>query len=307
MKYVSGACNRIRKHGPLAGLRVALSEGIEIFLQRIGQHVNYGESPFNEDWDILILLDACRYDLFKEYAPKHDLYSEFNSIESRYSPASTTKEWIRKVYHDGSEDVLAETHLVSANGFEQEELSLSKFGEITPVWEHHDSKLGTIPPDVVTDAAIHVGRTTDCSKLIVHYMQPHAPFVHASGKFDSVNEAPAEGKSQNIWEGLRTGRFELDNVWSDYGKNLLTALDEVERLVQNINGKVAISADHANAIGEFGVYGHPSYVPLPSLKRVPWVCLQATDEQTDHPDDPIMPGVTGSDLDEHLHDLGYRT
>ena len=305
MKYLSGFYGRINKHGLIRGLKTSASEGVEIGLKHVGKYLNFGDQPFDEDWDILILLDACRYDLFQEFASEHPLYNEFTSVSSRYSPASTSMEWMQKVYRDGPSDVLQDTHLVSANGWEPKELTPAEFGEISPVWEEHNSDVGTIPPDIVTDAVIHAGRTTDCPHLIVHYMQPHAPFLHVDGKYDSQNTVPGQGKSQNVWEGLREGRYNQTEVWEDYGENLLLVLDEIQRLIRNIDGNVVISADHGNAIGEFGVYGHPAYVPLPSLKRVPWVRLQAVDRETAHPDDPVTPGISNHDVEEHLRDLGY--
>lgn len=305
MKYISGAVQRIQEHGVFTGSKVAGSEGIELLWRRVGKHVNYGEGPFTADWDILILLDACRYDLFEEFALNHSIANKFESVDSRYSPASTSIEWMNKVYKKAPQSILEDIHLVSGNGFEPQELDLDKFGAVSPVWEAHDSELKTIPPDRVTDAAIHAGRNTNCSRLIVHYMQPHAPFSHCLGKYNSVNEKPGQGRSQNVWEGLRTGQFDHENVWQDYGENLRTALDEVERLVTNISGSTVISADHGNAIGQWGVYGHPGHAPIPSLKRVPWVRLEASDNETVFPENPVTTGVSDTDVEDHLRDLGY--
>lgn len=35
-------------------------------LNRMGHLFNYGITPFEREWDILIIIDACRYGLFKE-------------------------------------------------------------------------------------------------------------------------------------------------------------------------------------------------------------------------------------------------
>lgn len=302
---INNICDHIREHGLYSGLKLSGTRGIELSLMTAGKRWNFGQKPFTEDWDVLILLDACRYDLFQEFASDHSIYNSFSSIESRYSCASTSIEWIRKVYRDGPRDVLSDTHLVSANGWEPKELNLEIFGTVSPVWEYESENKPTIPPDVVTDAAINAGRTTDCSRMIVHYMQPHAPFLHVPGKYDSINERPGDGKSQNVWEGLREGKFDQDEVWNDYGQNLLTGLDEVERLVSNVSGKCIISADHANALGEWGVYGHPKYVIHPTVKKVPWVRFEATDKQTSDPEQPVEKGVTDVDVESHLRDLGY--
>jgi hypothetical protein len=136
-------------------------------------------------------------------------------------------------------------------------------------------------------------------------MQPHAPFLNSLGKYDSINKNKGEGNSQNVWSGLQQGKYTKEEIWSDYGQNLRMVLDEVKRLVNNIDGSVVISADHGNAIGEFGIYGHPGYVPVPALKRVPWVRLDAADNWTVEPENPIKPGLSNTQVEEHLQDLGY--
>lgn len=305
MSYLRGIYRNLQMKGLRKGLRLSYSVGSELFLSWVGESWNYGKAPFEEEWDVLVLLDACRFDLFDEFVTNHQIYERLKRVDSRYSCASTSREWIKKVYAEAPDYKLLDIHLVSANGWEPRELDLSVFGGVTPVWEHHDPELGTVPPEVVTDAAINTGRTSECSRLVIHYMQPHAPFIHVSGKYNSVNKAPGEGKSQNVWEGLRQGEYDVDEVWADYGQNLLAVLDEVERLVDNIDGSVVITADHGNAIGEFGIYGHPSHVPLPSLKRVPWARLEAQDENTSEPDSPETPGISDADVEDHLRNLGY--
>jgi hypothetical protein len=49
-------------------------------LQETGKRVNFGTNVYDHDWDVLILLDACRYDLFQEFAPGHDIYDRFGSV-----------------------------------------------------------------------------------------------------------------------------------------------------------------------------------------------------------------------------------
>lgn len=305
-RYAQSFYRHLNELGPINGMEVTLSKAFERLLMRVGKSWNFGRNQLNADFDVLVILDACRNDLFEEFAPKHPLYDQFKSVGSVYSCASSSREWIQKVYGTASQTKLANIHLVSGNGWETKEVDLSSFGNVTPVWERHDSELGTIPPQEVTDAAINAGRTTNCQRLVVHYMQPHAPFLHTTGKYNSVNATPGEGQSQNVWEGLRKGEFSKDEVWTDYGRNLLAVLDQVERLVKNVDGSVVITADHANAVGELGVYGHPDYVCLPALKYVPWVRLDATDMRSYEPEDPITSSANERDLENHLRDLGYK-
>jgi hypothetical protein len=84
-------------------------------------------------------------------------------------------------------------------------------------------------------------------------------------------------------------------------------LDDVALLLENMDAEtVVISADHGNALGEFGFYGHPPHSPLPSVRRVPWVETTATDsgdyEPTQEADGEVP---TGEEVESRLKDLGY--
>ena len=109
------------------------------------------------------------------------------------------------------------------------------------------------------------------------------------------------GGSHDVWFGLQLGEFDREEVWHDYGKNLLRVLDEVERLVKHVSGSVVITADHANAMGEFGQYGHPGYVPVPALKRVPWVRLTGEGEPY-NPEELVLEEPESGDTDEMVKD-----
>ena len=65
------------------------------------------------------------------------------------------------------------------------------------------------------------------------------------------------------------------------------------------------SADHGEAFGEWGQYGHPNASPLPVVKKVPWVETTASDTNTHTPAEESQGATT--DVKEHLADLGYRT
>jgi len=69
---------------------------------------------------------------------------------------------------------------------------------------------------------------------------------------------------------------------------------------------VVISSDHGNAIGEWGCYGHRPYVPLPAVKRVPWVETSAVDESTHEPDVEDLGDIDAETVDKRLEALGYK-
>jgi len=305
MSKLGSARELFKEHG-IGGAKIVAEEGFRSFLQTVGHHFNYGHNFVTDDWDILIILDACRADLFREEIKSHPLKEKLDTIDQVYSPASTSKEFMEKCYTQLSDEELSDIHLITANGWEDECLDTSRFHGIERVWEeYHDPSIGNTPPEPVTDAAINAYRQSNASRFIIHYLQPHAPFVHCPGKYNSVNRSHGEGNSQNIWKGLQKGIYEESEILDDYAKNLEIVLDQLEILLNNMSGEVLITADHGNAIGDWGIYGHPGYVPLPQLKSVPYVKAHAKNSGSYESDKENLDKKSKIEVSDHLRDLGY--
>jgi hypothetical protein len=305
MAKISTTINLVQEHG-YTGLRIAAERGSRKVLSNLGRYINFGQNPITDEWDILVILDACRMDLFEEVVSQHEIQKNLDSISSTYSCASSSHEFMKKCYGSVSESVLSKTHLITANGWENDAIDVSKFYDIDNVWKyHHNKSVGNTPPQPVTDCAVRAYRESNASKYIIHYLQPHAPFVHCSGKYDSVNKTHGGGNSQNIWKKLQKNQFEKDEIWEDYAENLRIVLDHVKILLENMSGNMLITADHANGMGKWGIYGHPGYVPVPIVKRVPYVRAYATDERTHSPEYECDSTRKDINKQEHLQDLGY--
>lgn len=82
-----------RVRDPKLAARTVVKNG----MQFVGRRVNYGIMPFEREWDVLVVLDACRYDLFEGFTPEHPVYERFESVEPVYSCASATREWLTKL------------------------------------------------------------------------------------------------------------------------------------------------------------------------------------------------------------------
>lgn len=234
----------------------------------IDKNFNYGTNAFEKEWDLLVVLDACRYDLFAEFAPRHSVYELFDSVGRMYSIGSQTPDWVARTFGQADESLLSQTLYISDAGH-AEMVAASGVCDVQHVEENtRNTEGGVLRPEPLTDEAIEQFKTAGAEKFIVHYVQPHAPFLHCVGKYDATVDE--NGHPQNVWNGIRSGRFDKSDVWEDYGQNLLLVLDHVERLLENFEGKVAVTADHGNALGEFGLYGHPGREAAPSIRRVPW-------------------------------------
>jgi hypothetical protein len=179
----------------------------------------------------------------------------------------------------------------------------TRFENVEEVWRYGwDEELNTVPARAMTDVAIHEHRRNKPKRMIVHYMQPHHPFV--PNPMDAgMNRDDLSSPEGNIWSQIKNGEVDPEDVWREYKNNLTYVLDDVSILLENIDAeKVAISADHGNAIGEWGFYGHGD-VPFSVVRQVPWCLTTATDEQTYEPDVEVQ--KRSHNVDEKLEHLGY--
>jgi len=266
------------------------------FRIRGGRHI------FDHSWDVLIILDACRYDMY-------------NKIVGRGNPvlsaASTSTEWMEETFSGSYEETLANTAYISANPFSNQ-LDESRFGLVDHVWsDHWDTDLGTIPPEPVSDHGIAVARSGEYDRVILHYMQPHFPFI-GSEQFGRLGRSTfgLEGQDdgQNVWRMVERGEIDADRAIDAYYDNLRYAYKSVETVLENVDGQVVITADHANALGEWNLWGHRAYVPFKAVREVPWDVRECIDSETyestvseeELTDDEDREGVA-----ERLRSLGY--
>lgn len=300
VQFLLETSDGVREDG-LRGLQFGLSRVTLKLLQFVDGYWKEGTPVYDDEWDVLVVLDACRYDMLNEVSDEYDFLSH---VESRWSRNSVTRLWMESNFTDEYRDEAERTHYVSGNPFSQDKLDEELFSELTEVWRYAWSEPGTVPPRAVTDAAITARRRSN-DRVIAHYMQPHCPFIPAPEICNrkDVDRFGAQPEG-DVWDRLQRGKVDRDAVWSGYLDNLRLALDEVELLLDNVDAeKVVITSDHGNAVGEWGLYGHVPNVPLTCLRRVPWVETSGTDKRTHSPSDSHR--TSDIDREEQLRSLGY--
>lgn len=267
---------------------------------------DYGISPFDLEWDLYVILDACRPDLMGEVADEYDFIGEVQSV---YSNSSTSKVWMERNLRDTpATDDLA---YVSGNPFTGKiPLREREFCVLDEVWRYAwDEDIGTIHPRPLTERVVTHAREGMCDRLMVHYMQPHFPFIpHPDIAGRIVPEDMTNQRTETkLWQLMEKDDIDhsREKVWEAYRDNLRVVLDEVGVLLDNVDAeRVVISADHGNAFGEWTKYGHGD-MPLPCVKRVPLVETTAEDDGTLEPS--LEPSEAGdSTVDERLDNLGYK-
>lgn len=257
----------------------------------------------NEDWDNLIVLDACRYDTFEK---KNTLEGELSKV---YSNASHTWNFLKNNFRNDNSDTVYVTGSPMTTGYEK------YFHKLIHVWKDNwnDEKRTVLPKDI-TEAALKASKDFPDKKLIVHYMQPHYPFI--GDKADDIDVMGSfeygSRDEPSIWERMQFEDLDRDKVIEAYEQNLEVAMPEVERLVEELEGKTVVTADHGNVFGKkiglspMKVFGHPMGVADRELRSVPWLEIDSTDRRevkseenesdNDHEDEEIK---------EKLADLGY--
>ena len=301
-EWAGRTTNRVRSDG-WQGARDSLSELYAGAWRNIGWHVPRGTNVYERDWDTLVILDACRVDLMREIASE---YPFVGGVESFESVGSMSEEWMRKTFTEEYATEMNRTAYVTANVFSRDTLEKRQFHTLDEVWRYAwDEETGTIPPRAVTDRAIEVSREGDHDRLIVHYMQPHHPFV-GDERLNSVEADPfgREGETTAV-DALRRGELSRERFWRAYRSNLNTVLDEVAVLLDSHDADdVVLTSDHGDAVGEWGIYDHPAGCLHPVVKNVPWVETSASDTGEYEPefDDDKKSDV---DIKERLRSLGY--
>lgn len=250
-----------------------------------------------KDWDNLIILDACRYDLFQEVS---DLDGDLSATTSL---GSSTGEFMEKNFSNGK---FPEIVYVSANPNPTE--VDAKFHDVVSLYETEwDDELHTVRPGPVVDAAIRAQEEYPNKRLIVHFLQPHYPWIGPDGKKFHEEYGYGGLTENNIWVRLRNGKIPAECIWNVYRENLEITLEHVQELLDNLMGKTVITSDHGNGFGERGVYGHPDRVYTKPLINVPWLEIEGG------PRKQIVAGEGSSaftvededKLQDQLRDLGY--
>lgn len=257
---------------------------------------------YEKPWDLLIILDACRYDIMEEVVQDYPFIRE---LQHTYSPASSSKEWLQHQFQTKFSKEIKRTSYITGNTFSSEVLSSKDFALLDEVWRYGwDEQTGTVLPRPITDRAISTARKNDPDRMVVHYMQPHFPSLKnpdLGGKVD-----PTENRWINsIWDQLANGEISYETAWDAYKSNLREVLSEVELLVNNTDfDRVVITADHGNGFGERGIYGHPSDRTHPCLRKVPWATTTATDSGEHTPKEYDRDRSEDS-MEDKLAALGY--
>ena len=281
-----------------------------LYHRRLGlrEHNHEGTAIFEEDWDNLLVLDACRYDMFER---RSELPGR---LERRRSSGSATTEFLKA--NIAGRD-LRDTVYVTANPqlYRNRETIHASFHHVVDIWKEEgwDEEQGTVLPETVTEHAKRAAREFPHKRLFVHYMQPHYPFVESATDFDKHHLTTREG--ENVWSQLLLGELDIgrEQVWELYEENLDRALPHIAELMDGLDGKTVVTADHGNMVGERSFplpireWGHPRGTYTDELVTVPWLVFENGPRRTIRPGEPVAQSdaVDEDVVANRLRNLGY--
>lgn len=267
------------------------------------------QNVYEREWDVLILLDCARVDMMEAVKDEYEFIDE---VGEHVTPGTHSPEWMQYTFTDEHRDEVARTLHVTANTYSAEYIDGDALLHLEEVWrDGWDEEHKTVLPRTVTDRAISLYRELSPERTIIHYMQPHTPFVPFPEIDSRQLSGPGVGESggMNVPELAEAG-YTREEIWQFHIENLRYVLDDLEVLLSSIDAdRVVISADHGQALGEKGVWGHPRGSRLKCVRTVPWCVTSAKD--TGEYDPPERTGATASDddelsVEEKLRYLGYR-
>ncbi|MCK5309942.1 MAG: hypothetical protein KAJ64_04785 [Thermoplasmata archaeon] len=279
----------------------------------------------SEPWDYLIILDACRYDIFKEiyqdYLPKGD-------FKKAIAPSLHTMDWLNKAFPDYYDDIVyvsanpyvnSKTKVENTIGFDYE--GTKHFLKVIDAWDWGwDDRVGSIFPDKINKGFFDNFDKYGDKRFVLHYIQPHKPFigdeyikyydvlkstVYADSRKHDVKMQQRKKTLKKTIKDLAIriiiktmGKSFLcklssfihggpqspeDAIWiaegqkgyvNAYRDNLKLALKSAKEIVDKVpSGRILITADHGEFLGEYGRYGHPNDITKPENTEVPWLII----------------------------------
>lgn len=305
-----------------------------------------GTNILDEEWDLAIVLDSCRVDTLEKFIRDWDIpvvknesilsvgsmsaewilntFNQSHKSEIENCILISGNSWSENIFkhkfHQHSNHHFPRIlrgfpkwRPVSADDF--------KYFECITLSQYPDEFIhpqGSQIPHIITDRAINAGREIQANRMIVHYMLPHMPHIARAVEWKGAESNIKNKMTGNFkvkrelfdyernWKSALSGKFNLEKIQVSYEKNLDLIMNYVEILLQNIDAKrTIITADHGEAIGPL-IWGHPYGLPWPSVKRVPWFEVRATDMKTYSSQASKPDELTSEQTLKNLEFLGYK-
>jgi len=223
-----------------------------------------------ENWDNLIIFDACRYDFFEKLYPEY-LRGTLRKVWN--GGVSWTYDFFQRNF-DGEYDAVLYSAAPFAIREKWSERGWTYTDHFVDVIGHQDidfdREKGSSPPELINEA---VRRHNWNGKRVIRILQPHPPFLDTP--LEKLTRG--KGKIQRTEKALVEGEITEQDLRVAYEKNVRIAFEGAVDLIPDLDGKVVITSDHGTALNENSYLFHArSYPEMPCLNHVPWFRAEDT-------------------------------
>lgn len=236
-----------------------------------------------DNWDVLVLLDACRHDAFERVHRQDKLLD--GVLSQRISCGSHTTTWFKNTFDRPCPEIvyLSTNPHISARYLPRLGVSPDTFAHLEELWHTRwDANEHTVMPQAVAEEYLRLRERFPDRKFILHFMQPHSPFVgktrlRKTPRTPEVASAQEDGTPRALPSDLTLVQEKvvtLREAIQAYDDNIRVALDVVAAMLPRISGHVAITSDHGELLSEYGMFGHFVDLWVPELIEVPWFLVQ---------------------------------
>jgi hypothetical protein len=275
----------------------------------------------DKDWDNLIILDGCRYSLFEKHS---DMSGSLSCVVSQ---GGHSNEFMQNTFHGRD---LGDTVYITSNPWSEEISDDVFFLRRTTYTEEVRGGKARLPEDVA-QLAIDTFQEYPDKKYIIHFMQPNNPYVGPKAReyrkqlleeknvlCTEMDTPGSEGVSepketvQHLRRALRRGYISKEKMMEVYAENLEIVTEHAERVIDELGGKTAVTADHGDMFGErlppmfVKEYSHWEGVYTDYLRKVPWLVKESESRRSVESQTPIgSEKMDDESVKEHLKSMGY--
>lgn len=280
-----------------------------------------GFDVIEADWDNLIILDGCRYDVFEG---AHSFDGETSSIISQ---GAHSNEFMQNTLWGQD---LKDTVYITANPW-SEQIDDDVFFLIRTTYSDDERGGKARLPEDVAELATQTFKKYPDKRYILHFMQPNNPYVGSKAREyrkqiletkgvlctemdtpGAENNPTVKREIQHLRRALRRGYISREMMLEVYRENLGIVTEHAKKVMQELGGKTAITSDHGDMFGErlsplrVKEYSHWEGVYNRILREVPWVVTEGDERRDITADEPLgREKIDHESLQSHLEAMGY--
>ena len=253
----------------------------------------------NTDWDILLVIDAVRYDFFEKY---YEEYLPKGNLQKCESSTTFTFGWIMDTFGENfnatfvcTEPIKDSIKDITNKMKHGNTIDVRKyFRNVVDIYSKHWRDPGLIYPEPVFDAVEDLIKKGE-KRIVAKFIQVHDPYIYwmIKGVYGTEYRQLIKGNLRKVlyelisdetyWTIMNKLGFSPENylnyLWLEKGKegirdgyyyDMIMMMKKCKKLMDKYpERKFAITSDHGERLGEGGRYSHGGK-RTKVIKEVPW-------------------------------------